>query len=44
MLSLKLHFKGCDFKKCDFRELKSRKNDFVLFGILEKMLIKILRK
>ena len=33
----------CDFKKCDFRELKSRESDFVMFDILEKMLIKILR-
>ena len=37
-------FKECDCKKCDSKELKSRKNDFVIFGILEKVLIKILRK
>ena len=44
MSSLKCDSKECNCKKCDFRELKSRKNDFVIFGILEKMLIKILRK
>ena len=36
VLSLKLHSRECNFKKYDFRELKFRKSDFVIFGILRK--------
>ena len=42
--SLKCDFKAYDFKECDSKELKSKENDFVMFGILEKVLIKILEK
>ena len=34
----------CDFNECDFKELKSKENDFIMFGISEKVLIKILGK
>ena len=33
---LESHFRECDSKKCDSRELKSRKSDFVMFGIPRK--------
>ena len=41
---LKLQYSECNLKKCDFKKLKFRKSDFVMFGIAEKMLIKILEK
>ena len=44
MLFLKYDFRECDFKKCDFKELKYKESNFVMFGISEKVLIKILEK
>ena len=42
--SLESQYRKCNFKECDSRELKFRESDFIMFGIPEKVLIKILRK
>ena len=33
---LKCDSRECDYKECDSKELKSRKSDFVVFGISKK--------
>ena len=33
---LECDFRECDFKKYDSKELKFKKSDFVIFGILKK--------